>query len=86
MKLPEVPEISKEFLEEAGKFLHDDQIADLVRKYNERYLHWEELKHRKLPLDPVIIWNLMKISRALKAKSLEFGNWVFNLTSAFLSA
>jgi len=65
---------------EAGKFLHDDQIADLVRKYNERYLHWEELKHRKLSLDPVIIWNLMKISRALKAKSLGFGNWVFKYT------
>jgi len=80
MKLPEVPGISKEFLEEAGKFLHDEQIADLVRKYNERYLHWEELKHRKLPLDPVIIWNLMKISRALKAKSLEFGDWVFKYT------
>lgn len=80
MKLPEVPEFSKESLEEAGKFLHDDQIADLVRKYNERYLHWEELKHRKLSLDPVIIWNLMKISRALKAKSLGFGNWVFKYT------
>jgi Fic family protein len=80
MKLPEVPEISKEFLEEAGKFLHDDQIAELVHGYNERYLHWEELKHRKLPLDPVIIWNLMKISRALKAKSLEFGDWVFKYT------
>ena len=80
MKLPQVPEISKEFLEEAGKLLHDDQIAELVRKYNERYLHWEELKHRKLPLDPVIIWNLMKISRALKAKSLEFGDWVFKYT------
>jgi Fic family protein len=80
MKLPEMPEIPKEFLEEAVKYLHDDQIADLVHKYNERYLHWEELKHRKLPLDPVIIWNLMKISRALKAKSLEFGNWVFKYT------
>ena len=121
MKLPEIPEIPKEFLEEAVKYLHDDQIADLVHKYNERYLHWEELgrvrellinsekasaspifeenverfscirfsithghdqelKHRKLPLDPVIIWNLMKITRELKAKSLEFGNWVFKYT------
>jgi Fic family protein len=77
MKLPVVPEFSKEALEETGKFLHDDKIAELTHKYNERYLHWEELKHRKLPLDPVIIWNLMKVSRELKAKSLEFGDWVF---------
>ena len=85
MKLPEVPEFSKEALEEAGKFLHDDQVAGLVHEYNERYLHWEELKHRKLPHDPIIIWNLMKISRELEAKSLKFGNWVFkyNLIDEF---
>lgn len=85
MKLPKVPEFSKEALEEAEKFRHDDQIADLVNEYNERYLHWEELKHRKLPLDPVIVWNLMKLSRELKAKSLKFGDWVFkyNLIDEF---
>jgi hypothetical protein len=60
MKLPEVPEFSKESLEEAEKFLHDNPIAELAYEYNERYLHWEELKHRKLSLDPIIIWNLMK--------------------------
>ena len=85
MKLPVVPEFSKEALEEAGKFLHDDKIAELAHGYNERYLHWEELKHRKLPLDPVIIWNFMKISRELKARSLKFGDWVFkyNLIDEF---
>jgi Fic family protein len=85
MKLPEVPDYSKEALEEAGKFLHDSQIAELAHRYNERYLHWEELKHRKLPLAPVIVWNLMKVSRELKAKSLEFGDWVFkyNLIDEF---
>jgi len=85
MKLPVVPEFSREVLEEAEKFLHDDKIAELARRYNERYLHWEELKHRKLPLDPVIIWNLMKILRELKAKPLEFGDWVFkyNLIDEF---
>ena len=85
MKLPLVPEFSKGALEEAEKFLHDDQIAGLVRKYNERYLHWEELKYRKLPQDPIIIWNLMKISRALEEKSLKFGNWIFkyNLIDEF---
>ncbi|MGB9133898.1 MAG: hypothetical protein WCB90_14995 [Methanosarcina sp.] len=65
MKLPEVPEFSKESLEEAEKFLHDNPIAELAHEYNERYLHWEELKHRKLSLDPIIIWNLMKIFKGI---------------------
>jgi Fic family protein len=80
MKLPDIPEFSKEVLEKAGKFLHDDQIAGLVHKYNERYLHWEELKYRKLPLDPIVVWSLMKMSRELEAKSLKFGNWTFKYT------
>jgi hypothetical protein len=85
MKLPKIPEFSKETFEEAGKLLHDDQIANLVNKYNERYLHWEELKYREFPVDPAIIWNLMKMSRILKAKSFKFGNWVFkyNLIDEF---
>jgi Uncharacterized conserved protein len=80
MKLPKIPEFSKETFEEASKLLHDDQVADLVNKYNERYLHWEELKHRKILFDHIIIWNIMKISRILKANSLKFGNWVFRYT------
>lgn len=80
MKLPKIPEFSKETFEEVGKLLHDDQVADLVNKYNERYLHWEELKHRKNPFDPIIIWNIMKMSRILKANSLKFGDWVFRYT------
>ncbi|WP_410509548.1 Fic family protein [Methanosarcina hadiensis] len=85
MKLPEVPEYSKEALENAGKFLHDSQIAELVHRYNEKYLHWEELKYRKFPLEPIIMWNLMKVSRELKAKSVKFGDWVFkyNLIDEF---
>ncbi len=85
MKLPIVPDYSKEALEEAGKFLHEDKIAELAHRYNERYLHWEELIHRKLPLDHVIVWNLMKMSRELKAKSLKFGDWIFkyNLIDEF---
>ncbi|AGF98465.1 Fic family protein [Methanosarcina mazei] len=85
MKIPVVPEFSKEALESAGKFLHDGQIEEITHRYNERYLHWEELKHRKLPLDPVTVWNLMKLSRELKAKSIKFGDWVFkyNLIDEF---
>jgi Fic family protein len=85
MKLPEVPEFSKKNLEEAGKYIHDIQIAELAHRYNERYLHWEELKHRKFPLESGVIWNLMKLSRELKAKSIKFGDWVFkyNLIDEF---
>lgn len=80
MKLPTIPEFSKETLEEAGKLLPDNQFAELINKYNDRYLHWEELKHRKIPFDTITTWNIMKMSRILNAKSLKFGNWVFKYT------
>jgi hypothetical protein len=80
MKLPKIPEFSKETPEESGKFLNDSQIIALANKYNERYLHWEELKYKKIPFNPTIIWNIMKILRILKAKSLKFGDWVFKYT------
>ena len=56
MKLPEIPEFSKRNPRRSRKLLHDNQVVDLVNKYNERYLHWEELKHRKISFDPIIIW------------------------------
>jgi Fic family protein len=77
MKLPTVPEFSKEALEVTEKYLHEDHIAELVHRYNEIYLHWEELQYRKLPLDHEVMWNIIKKVRELKANSLEFGNWVF---------
>jgi Fic family protein len=80
MELPQVPEFSTEIFEETGKFLYDSQAVDLANKYNERYLHWEELKYRNTTPDPIIIWKIMKMSRMLKAKSLKFGNWTFKYT------
>jgi len=49
------------------------------QQYNERYLHWEELKYRKFRVDPAVIWNIMKISRILKSKSLKFGGLDFQI-------
>lgn len=86
MKLPQIPEFSKKILEESGKYLQDRQAVELANEYNERYLHWEEIKYRQTTPEPIIIWGLMKISRVLKAKYLKFGNWTFmyNVIDEFL--
>ncbi|WP_340818724.1 Fic family protein [Methanolobus sp. WCC4] len=55
----------------------DPQMQELVAKFNRDYLHWDELRHRKLPVEAEIIWALIKNSRSTQSKRLEFGDWTF---------
>ncbi len=55
----------------------DPQMQELVAKYNCEYVHWEELRHRKLPVEAKQMWALIKSSRALQAKRVEFAEWTF---------
>ncbi|MDP2218168.1 MAG: Fic family protein [Methanolobus sp.] len=55
----------------------DPQMQDLVAKYNREYVHWEELRHRKLPVEAEKLWALIKSARTLQAKRVEFGEWTF---------
>ncbi|AVB75889.1 Fic family protein [Methanococcus maripaludis] len=78
MKLPEIPKYSKENIDIAIKYVPNREIIDIVQKYNEKYLHFNELKHKTLPIDPVIIWTIMKMFRMNNLKSIHFGKWTFN--------
>jgi len=49
----------------------DKRIFDLARRYNEEYVHWDELRRKDLPVDPEIIWAFMKLSRINQSKNLE---------------
>jgi Fic family protein len=80
MKLPKTPEFSKEDLEKARTFLNDEKVSHLVNKYHEEYLHWEELKYRQTPCDPLMIWINMKVLRISNAKTFKFWNWSFKYT------
>lgn len=80
MKLPKTPEFSKDDVEKARTLLNDEKVSNLVNKYSEEYLHWEDLKYRQTPCEPLMIWINIKISRMLTAKSFKFRSWNFKYT------
>jgi Fic family protein len=53
------------------------QIQGLIAKYNRDYLHWDELRYRKLPMEAEKLWALLKSSRILQANTFDFGGWTF---------
>jgi len=55
----------------------DPGIQELVTKYNREYLHWEELRRRKLPVEAEKLWAVIKSSRSMQARHIEFGEWAF---------
>lgn len=55
----------------------DPQMQEMVAKYNREYIHWDELRHRKLPVDAEQMWALIKSARTLQARRVEFGEWTF---------
>ena len=55
----------------------DPGIQELVAKYNRDYLHWEELRRRKLPVEAEKLWAVIKSSRSMQAQHIEFGEWDF---------
>lgn len=53
------------------------EIQKLIVKYNYDYLHWDEIRRRKLPVEAEKLWVLIKSSRMAQAKRLDFGEWEF---------
>lgn len=49
---PPHPEYSPADTEKAWKYADTKNVIDAVFKYNKKYLHWEELRWRELPVDP----------------------------------
>lgn len=34
-----------------------EEIRKLIRKYNEKeYVHWDDLRQKKIPFDPITFW------------------------------
>ena len=63
-KAPDMWEVIEKYPEMLSMFV-DPQMQELVEKYNRDYVHWEELRHRKLPVEAEKLWALIKTSRAL---------------------
>lgn len=61
----------------------DEKVAELVKEYNEAYLHWDEVRYREVPADHEVLWALMKLSRRNWARRISFKEWTFqyNITN-----
>ncbi|WP_292365530.1 MULTISPECIES: Fic family protein [unclassified Methanoculleus] len=86
MKLPRTPEYSPADLKKAWEYADTKDVIDAVFNYNKRYLHWEELKWRELPVDPLYVWILMKTLRKKDMKYVPFDDLQlkYNLLDDFL--
>lgn len=80
MKIPQKAPDMWEIVGKNPEMLHmfvDPQMQEMVAKYNREYIHWDELRHRKLPVDAEQMWALIKSARTLQARRVEFGEWTF---------
>jgi len=86
MKLPRTPEYSPADVEKAWEYADTNDVIDAVFNYNKKYLHWEELKWRELPVDPLYVWILMKTFRERNMKYVPFDylQLKYNLLDDFL--
>jgi len=86
MKLPHTPEYSPADVKRAWEYADTRGVIGAVFNYNKRYLHWEELKRRDLPVDPLYVWILMKTFRERDMKYVSFDDLQlkYNLLDDFL--
>ncbi|MDD3135824.1 MAG: Fic family protein [Methanoregula sp.] len=80
MKLPKVPQFSDTEINAAISLARDPKILESALQYNDRYLHWEELRHHPLPADAKSVWILMKFLRRTQSKQIPFDGWRFPYT------
>jgi len=85
MKIPKNPPKIKEILDKhhskVFSLLENEQIRDIITKYNKEYVHWDQLRYKKIPNDekPEYIWALLKVFRNQQYKMLKFNGWNFPL-------
>jgi len=86
-KLSTVPNIRNMFYE--GNVNGNINDLESAKKYNERYLHWEELRYRIEDAETrKKVWLLMKLTRMTNAKHLNIGGveCSYSLTSNILES
>lgn len=87
MKMPQKPKPLGKIFEEKVMdhldLLDDKETQDLTKRYNEQYVHWDELRYKDLPKDHEIVWALMKLSRNNQSKHVKFKdiNLEYNMTN-----
>ena len=55
-----------------------EEIRKLIRKYNEQeYIHWDDLRRKKIPFDPITFWFVIRTIRSTKFREIRIGNEKF---------
>jgi Fic family protein len=74
MKMPHCPRSLEQLLREKGtaitELAKDTVSYQLVKRYNEEYIPWDELRRKELKDDPEAIWGLMKLLRSSQYKHI----------------
>jgi len=48
------------------------EIRKLIRKYNELdYVHWDDLRRKKIPYDPIAFWFVLRTIRSTKYREIQ---------------
>ncbi len=87
MKKPQKPpdmagSFTAEYNEFVSRFYHGGEegkrIGGLIRKYNEQeYIHWDDLRRKKIPYDPKIFWYAIRTIRSTKYREIRIGDEKF---------
>ena len=52
-----------------------EEIRKLIRKYNEQeYIHWDDLRRKKIPFDPITFWFVLRTIRSTKYREIRIGD------------
>jgi hypothetical protein len=55
-----------------------EEIRKLIRKYNEQeYVHWDDLRRKKIPFDPIAFWYVIRTIRSTKYREISIGGEKF---------
>ncbi|MDD1686108.1 Fic family protein [Methanoregula sp.] len=55
-----------------------EEIRKLIRKYNEQeYIHWDDLRRKKIPFDPIAFWFVIRTIRGTKYREIRIGDEKF---------
>ena len=86
MKIPQTPpnvsEVFKKNINADLSLLRSPEIMTFIQECNRKYLSWDELRYKKIPLDknPELIWIFLKMFRSQQYKKFSFNNWTFYYT------
>ncbi|WP_292370371.1 Fic family protein [Methanoregula sp. UBA64] len=54
------------------------EIRKLIRKYNElEYIHWDDLRRKKIPFDPIAFWFVLRTIRSTKYREIQIDDEKF---------